>query len=61
MRSFIVEHQDAPQKERLHNDEGCHLEMGQAMMLVGQRETGPPSEVPRQSMSNERVDIKMSS
>ena len=33
----------------------------QAMVLVDQRRTRPPSEVPKHGTSNERVDIEMSS
>ena len=48
------------ENDDVHDDRGRHLKTGQAMMLIDQRKTRPPSEVLRHGMSNESVDVEMS-
>ena len=46
--------------DNVHDNGGRRLKTEQAMMLVNQRKTRPPSEVPRHGMLNESVNVEMS-
>ena len=57
---FVVEPRDEPQGEKLCDDGAHRLEKRQATMLVDQEKMKPPSEVPRHSVSNNRIDVRTS-
>ena len=58
MGSFVVEPRDEPQGEKQRDDGGHHLEKRRATMLVDREKMKPPSEVPRHSVSDEKVDAR---
>ena len=58
--SFVVEPREEPHGEKQRDDGGRRLETRRATTPVDQEKIKLPSEVPRHSVSSERIDVRTS-